>query len=724
MTADNQRNRERVLHIEQSFRDLTRRMLAFLFIFGACIDVLLALLDYVVTPENFVRFLAYRLCTAALTMGLFFLLRYHRSAAYQNFLILCGSVLTAMMVELMILSFGGHTSPYYAGMIIIAVFIFGFLPISARMTALVSGSVLAVYILPLLVFDTITDTRVFINNVSFLTAAALGSILWRYYNQKLLTSKFSLEFELSRDKEQLAKYSTQLENLVEERTRELNQSEFMLRSLFENANEGIIITDAKGIVLDLNQKSCDIHGFDKAALVGTNIELLEADEGRQALPARRERILAGEALTYETQHYRRDGSRITLDVSAKAISVDGRTLIQSFYRDMTEKKRLQEQLFQSQKMESIGVLVGGIAHDFNNMLGAILGHAELLHDSDLLGEKERQRITIIESSARRATHLIARLLSFARQKTIEKQIVNVNSVIKDTIDLLERIIAKKNISVITELDYGIPPVEGDANQLEQVVMNLMVNAMDAMPGGGSITVRSSRQVLSSGAENVHPLLPPGKYTVLRIADTGTGIPEEIRQRIFDPFFTTKESGKGTGLGLSMVYGIVKEHRGIINVTSEVGKGSVFEIFLPASDHIMNDVQRILDGASAGSETVLVVDDEEYMLSFMKGVLEQRGYTVIGTENPVNALEIFRKSFRGIDLVITDIIMPLVNGREIASHFRDIKPEIRIIGVSGHDFGTLDPDRREFDALLGKPFDGRSLLGAVRKLLDSAHHRKE
>ena len=707
-------------YIQQELLNSVQLAGSSLFLYGAIMDVSLSILDYFVTPDNFLRFLIYRVITATLTIALYFIFKLKKDIRFQSSIFILAALITSVMIELMILSFGGHQSIYYAGMMILLVLILGFLPISVRLAALLGCIVYATYLLPILVLDTITNMRVFINNNIFLLASAFGGLGWRYFNQQLFIKNLSLEYDLSQDKQQLEKYSTRLEQLVEERTKELNKSETMLRSLFENANDGIMIMDSNGIILSVNEKACEIHGFEKDALIGVNIGLLETEENKPLFEERKRRILKGEALMFETQHYRKDGSRVSIEVSSKAVEVEGNLIIQSFHRDITEKKKLQGQLFQSQKMESIGVLAGGIAHDFNNILSAILGHAELLHEFSNLDTTAKQRVKIIEGSSRKAGQMISKLLSFARQGSFESAPLSLNNVIRDTLELIERMLTKKNITINMEVDPSLPPVSGDSNQLEQVVMNLAVNAGDAMPSGGTLTIATTRVSLERDeADRIHPLLTPGKYVLMSISDTGLGIPEEIRDRIFDPFFTTKGPGKGTGLGLAMVYGIVKEHRGVINLRSQLGKGTTFEIYLPVSDKFVPKAAKTAGYSVTGREKILVIDDEEDVLSFMKDVLETQGYKILATTNPVYGLDTFKQINEEIDLVITDIVMPLVNGRELIKHFKLIKPSVKVIAISGYDIWGTERKDKDINAYIRKPFEGIYLLSIVRRVLDSA-----
>ncbi len=698
---------------------MTRFWLTFGLIGGALVFALLSALDYLVTPENFLRFLLYRITCVCLMIVLHFINRKVSRELTQKILIALTVILVSSTVELMILFFGGHQSTYYAGIIITVVFLLGILPLHFKMSFFLVSIAYSIYLFPILLFDRITNVELFISNNAFLLAIVMIALTWRFLSQRSLINELGLQYELDKDKRELEKYSTNLQELVSERTKELNKSETMLKALFENANDGIMIMNRDGIILDVNQKACDIHGFDRAALIGTNIKLLETQENQHSYRDRMERIVNGESLLFETQHYRRDGTRISLEISSKAVEVEGNTYIQSFHRDITEKKRLHQQLFQSQKMESIGVLAGGIAHDFNNILSAILGHAELLHEFSTLDAQGKERVRIIENSARKAGQMISKLLSFARKGTFESVPIDLNDIVKDTAELLERMMTKRNVAIRMDISGTLPPVEGDANQLEQVVMNIIVNAGDVMPNGGVITVATSSVDLQRDARQVHPLLEPGKYVVIKITDTGPGIPEEIRDKIFDPFFTTKGPGKGTGLGLAMVYGIVKEHRGVINVRTKLGRGTTFEIYLPASGKLIPRLERPLVSSVAGREKILVVDDEEDIVSFIKDVLESQGYKVLATTNPVYALDIFKEINDTIDLVISDIIMPLVNGRELIGHFKLIKPAVRILAISGYEAGTIGKNDRDINGFIRKPFEGTYLLTVVRRVLDTA-----
>lgn len=703
-------------YIRQELLLTTQSFTRLLLLAGGLAILSLGILDYFVTPENFKNFLLYRIIAVSLFAVLFLISK--KLNKFPLIFIISATLIVSAMVEIMILSFGGHQSTYYAGMIIVFIFLFGLLPISLKTSLLLASMIYGTYLLPILVLDKITNWRIFMNNNIFLLATLISVLMWRFINYKIHIKKLSLEYDLAQEKEQLKIYSTQLEDLVAQRTKDLTISNQKYTALFDNSNDGVAVLNREGTIVDANRKFCELHGFEKNALLGTPIRLLEAGDYKEK-EERMNRILNGEALIFETQHYRNDRSKISLEVSSKAIEIGGELYIQSLHRDITEKKRLQEQLFQSQKMESIGMLASGIVHDFNNILTSILGNVELLCEFGNLEADAKQRVKTIENSARKAGQMVSKILSFIRRGDHEAVPINLNDVIRDTLELTARIMTKKNIEIKAEISEGSPPVIfSDANQIEQVIMNLFVNAADAMPDGGTITIRTSLVELKQEASSIHALLKPGRYAVLEISDTGTGIPDEIRMRIFDPFFTTKEHGKGTGLGLSIVYGIVKAHNGAINLKTEVGKGTTFEIYLPATDRTVPRIEKPANYTMAGRERILVVEDEPDLLSFIRSVLESQGYRVLAADNPVYAQEIFKEISAEIDLVITDIVMPLVNGMELIGFFKKTKPSARIIAISGYEIYNIGKKNKDIDAFIRKPFEGIYLLSVVRRVLDT------
>jgi two-component system, cell cycle sensor histidine kinase and response regulator CckA len=708
------------IYIDQELNKLTKYWGSFALILGAVFFVLLSILDYFVIPQQFLTFLFYRCVCAFLMIVLYFLYRKISSNYYQNAVIIFATILTSATVELIILSSGGHQSTYYAGMIITTVFLLGIIPLPFKMSLIIVSIAFSIYLFPILILGNITNRNAFINNNAFLAATFLIALIWRYLSQKGLINELGLQYELDKDKRKLETYSTQLEELVEERTKDLSISEKWYRSIFDNATDGVIVLDKSGVIVNVNQKACEIHGFERNALVGINVELLEAGAGKESHEEIMSRILNGETLIYETEHYRKDGSKVFLEISSKAIEIGGELYIQSFYRDITDKKRIQEQLMQSQKMESVGSLAGGIAHNFNNILTAILGYSELLLEFSALDEASKQRVKNIESSARKAGVMVSKLLSFARREAHEVFPLNLNDVINDSVKLFEGVLNKR-IGLKVDLYNALPTMEGDPNQLEQVIMNLMVNARDAMPDGGLITVRTVVREIGNGSIDIPSGITPGRYIEFSVSDSGCGIPKGIINRIFDPFFTTKEKGKGTGLGLATVYGIVKDHKGYITVQSEEGKRTSFTIYLPVTGKIVRRVTVPEQFVVDGNENILVADDDRDVLNFIRDILETHGYTVIPVNNALTAVDTFRNHSGKIHLVITDIIMPLMEGDELIRNLREIKPDIKIIVVSGYGNEAVQREKIA-DAFIKKPFESIELLSAVRQLLDTGIRR--
>lgn len=683
--------------------------------FGSLFFIVLAIMDYIATPDNFNNFLKYRFLGAFILATLSILTRKKVNKGYQLFLLYSGVIASISIIEYMILHFGGHSSTYYAGIFILVMVIVGFIPMNLVHSICISIIALSIYIIPILVFDKSIKFSSFSMPISFLLATFTIANVWRYLSQKSLINELSLQYELNKEKQKLETYSTQLEELVLERTKELTISEKWHRSIFDNATDGIVVLDKNGVIVNVNRKACELHGFDRDALIGVNVELLDSKVNKENYKERMSRILNGETLIFETEHYKKDGSKVLLEVSSKAIDIGGETYIQSFYRDITEKKKIQEQLMHSQKMESVGALAGGIAHNFNNILTAILGYAELLLEFTNLDDISKQRVRHIESSARKAGVMVSKLLSFARREAHEVLPLDLNDVINDSVKLFEGVLDKR-IGLKVILKNNLPIIEGDPNQLEQVIMNLMVNARDAMPDGGLITIKTDLVEVANNKIDMPAYIAPGRYIILEVSDTGSGIPKEIIDRIFDPFFTTKEKGKGTGLGLATVYGIVKDHKGYISVHSDVGKGTSFDIYLSISEKTVPMVIKPQVLSIEGHENILVVDDDKDVLNYIKDILETHGYSVIPVNNPLTAIDVFKNTAGKIQLVITDIMMPLMEGNEMIKNLKKIKPDIKIIGVSGY---SNEANRDNLlDAFLKKPFERIELLSTVRRLLDT------
>jgi len=688
-------------------------------ILAVALFIFIGIADYFVTPENFKRFLILRSGVSCVLGVLFYLNTLKRNLYYQHVIITIIIILCTLTVEYMVLYFGGHASSYYVGILLTIVGAFGFIAFNMYYSIVVAVLIYALYNVPILILDKITDLPTYLANNIFMLSMFSISLTLRVLSQKNMVRSLELQYDLAQEKQKLELYSNQLEVVVKERTQELQKSEQWHRSLFENATDGIIVLNQRGIIVDANEKACLMHGFSKRNLIGTHIALLEADHARNISDERRSRILEGNTLVYETSHHRKDGTPLRLEISTKSIRIGNELLIQSFYRDITEKKQLQDHLQQSQKMESIGVLAGGIAHDFNNMLTAVLIHTSVIRRNAELKPKALDSVRVIEDISKSTGKMISNLLGFARGSTFTIQQLHLNAVIQDTIKMLDRIIGK-GIDLKLELAKQLPTIQGDSDQLKQVIMNLIVNAQDAMPNGGRIVIATKYRNIQEGAPDVPPYILPGGYIQMSVSDTGNGISEDLQQKIFEPFFTTKERGKGTGLGLSMVYGTLKEHHGHITVHSKLGAGSTFTIYLPVSREVLAAAPDEISIPLNGNETILFVDDESHIVSAAEDTLVDYGYKVIASNDPVKALDLFTQQHKDISLVITDIVMPQLDGIELIRRIRAIEPDVKIIAISGYKKHVEEKngvERREGMSFLQKPFEARDLLVAIRRSLD-------
>jgi PAS domain S-box-containing protein len=503
----------------------------------------------------------------------------------------------------------------------------------------------------------------------------------------------------------------------------LRRSEQNFRSLVTNAPYGICRCDGLGNILDMNPALVGLLGYDSPQdLVGRNLNTLYAD-GQQwflltdyfRLQRRFENLVA--------DWRRKDGSTTVVRLSGHAITnEDSSVTYELFLEDVSERRALEQQLRQSQKMEAIGRLAGGIAHDFNNLLMVISGYSEFLLER--LGPEPALRVpaTEISAAAERATALTRQLLAFSRKQMLAPKVLDLNGLVTENLKMLTRLIGE-DIDLVMIPGEELGPVKADPSQLEQVILNLAVNARDAMPHGGKLTIETGNVTLDESYARLHAPLRPGDYVMLAISDTGVGMDNETQSRIFEPFFTTK-GPKGTGLGLSTVYGIVKQSGGYVWVYSEPNKGTAFKIYLPRVLEIEDLPAESLAIAGAvpakrPHETVLVVEDEPNLRRLTRQFLEKEGYSVLDAADGTEAVRIC-VAFEGtIHLLLTDVIMPGMNGRELAKRVSEIRPNTKVLYMSGYTEnaighnGTLDAGI----TLLQKPFTLQALQAKVREVLD-------
>ena len=526
-----------------------------------------------------------------------------------------------------------------------------------------------------------------------------------------------------RDKEVLTFVSQQLASAIDHKRHEeaLRQSESRYRSLVQSAVYGIYRSSVDGRFLDVNPALIHMLGYDSAD------EVVKLDPQREVFvePAEHERLLqefqrTGCLDSAEVRWKRKDGSVITVRLSGRAATEldEADQALEIIAEDITERRALEDQFRQAQKMEAVGRLAGGVAHDFNNLLMVVSGYTEVLMEALDQNDPLLVKVQAIQQAADRATTLTRQLLAFSRKQLLELKVVDVNSIVADMERLLRPLIGE-NIDLTTRLTPNVGHTRADAGQLEQVIMNLVVNAKDAMPDGGRILIQTS-EADPDTARREHSLIEPGTYILLSVSDTGAGMDRETQSRIFEPFFTTKEKGKGTGLGLSTVYGIVKQGGGYIFAQSEPGCGTTFRIYLPrvADPADSPRVDKHAHAAAGGSETVLLVEDEESVRELVRETLKTRGYRVIEASDGIAGMRVSEEYQGNIEILITDVVMPGMSGRELAKRVAAARPNIRVLYLSGYTEdaiiheGALEPGT----GFLQKPFTLQVLARKVREVL--------
>jgi two-component system cell cycle sensor histidine kinase/response regulator CckA len=495
-----------------------------------------------------------------------------------------------------------------------------------------------------------------------------------------------------------------------------------LQSLAEHSPAGIVTTDVRGHVTHFSPRAEELLGYRSADVVGRPVAEFQRG-GQDAARALMRRLRAeGRIREHETEILARDGRWVECRLSLALLRDAAATAIGTLaiLEDTSERKRLEAQLRQAQKMEAVGRLAGGIAHDFNNLLAVIMGHSDLIKNVLRKGDGLAHDVEQIRRASERAASLTRQLLAFSRRQFLQPQVIDVNTLVGNLATMLRRLIGE-DIPLELRLDPAAGRVSVDPGQLEQVVMNLTVNARDAMPQGGQLTLETGPAMLDQAFVTAHPGSSTGAHVRLSIRDNGCGMSPDVLSHLFEPFFTTKEPGRGTGLGLSTVYGIVKQHRGYIDVQSEPGQGSIFAVYLPRVDakpapERTAARERLMPG---GRGTVLFVEDEVALRNLMHRVLAKGGYTVLAAGDGLEALALVEGHPGRIDLVVTDVVMPRMSGPELATRLRSRDPGIRLLYVSGYTADQLhsQTDLGEDATLLAKPFTSDGLLRKVREVLD-------
>ena len=508
---------------------------------------------------------------------------------------------------------------------------------------------------------------------------------------------------------------------VEASQREVRQSEERYRQLVELSPDAIFV-HVEGSIVFANLAATNLFGaITPDELIGRSVFDLVHPDCRE-VARERTRTVTGEKKSVapvEQRFIRLDGTVIEVEAVASFFTFQGRPAVQAIARDITERKKLEQQLFQAQKMEAIGTLAGGVAHDFNNELTGIIGYAQLALLEPEDSSRWREYVARIPEQGKRAARLISQLLTFGRRAMVEKQPLQLLPLVKESLKMLERTLPE-HIAIQSNAPAGVAIVHADPTQMQQMILNLCINASQAMPNGGRLILSLENVALYEAYCRQHACASPGNHVCLSVRDTGVGMTPEVQAHIFEPFFTTKPAGQGTGLGLAMVYGIVKGHTGHIAVTSEVGRGSEFKVYLPAMERATPLEQAAEERPVRGTETLLLVEDQDTVRVAGQMMLERLGYTVLTAANGREALEVYRARRDAISLVLTDMVMPEMGGPELYEALRQVNPFVRLLMMSGYSLkqDLADLRRKGMRGFVQKPLEMGQLSRAVRKALDA------
>ena len=494
--------------------------------------------------------------------------------------------------------------------------------------------------------------------------------------------------------------------------------------IYESSTDAIAYLTLDGLFIDVNDSFRKLTGHTREEILTKTYQDLTPTEYRRFESEIIQKVIrTWEPAEYEKEYIRKDGSRVAISLTVFVVKGrDGQPSgLATIIKDITERKRLEEQFRQAQKMEAIGQLTGGIAHDFNNLLTVINGYSELTLQGLKADDPLRDNLEAVKQAGERAASLTRQLLAFSRRQVLEPKVLDLNAVVTNVDKMLQRLIGE-DIDLVAALTTGLGRVKADPGQIEQVILNLAVNARDAMPQGGKMTVETADVELDDNYVRTHVGAKPGRYVMLAVNDTGCGMDAETQKRIFEPFFTTKEQGKGTGLGLATVYGIVKQSGGSIWVYSEVGRGTAFKVYLPRVEEEPDTVlpSAVRAASLKGTETILLVEDDEPLRKLTLSILRHGGYHVLEASSREEALQLCGQHQGPIHLMLTDVVMPGMSGQETAKQLALIRPDMKVLHMSGYTndavvrHGVLE----QSVAFLQKPFTTHSLLRKVREVLDA------
>jgi PAS domain S-box-containing protein len=523
----------------------------------------------------------------------------------------------------------------------------------------------------------------------------------------------------------LGKTLNTMAEALEMREEALSRSELRFRAIIENVDDMIVITDPNGVRQYVSPAMSRNLGYTQQELLAVTAEdmIHPADWLGVRELIREAQAFPGARVSGQARYGHKDGSwRVFDGALSNMLDVPGVEGIVVTLRDVTQKVALEGDLRQAQKMESVGQLAGGVAHDFNNLLTVITGRIDFLLDSPNLNDEQQTDLAEIRKATVRATELTRQLLAFSRKQLLQPRVVSLNRVLDDVEPMLRRLIGE-DIQIRIEPGRDLGSITADPGQLQQILLNLALNARDAMPGGGVLTFRTSNETVRNRPPTIPERLLAGEYVMLTVSDTGLGMDQSTQSRIFEPFFTTKGQGKGTGLGLSTVYGIVKQSGAAISVTSAPNAGTTFQVRFPRTDGfaLAQPAESLPGAALSGTETILLVEDDSSVRDLVERVLRSRGYHVLAAQHGGDALQLASRTVRGVDLVLTDVVMPSMSGRELVEALQANRPALRVLYMSGYTDdeiirrGLHDPGI----SFIQKPFTADNLALQVRKVLDAA-----
>ena len=669
--------------------------------------------DYLLYPEFFYRFMIYRLIAAAMCAVLHIMNHRLKLGPKSFYLGIAAAYAVALSIIAMILETGGYSTPYYAGLNLVFLGMCTVLTVKVSLLAVHSLAIYFLYLLAVSLFSRVDNVGLFLANNMFVASTLGIALVASHVGHKLRFREYLIRNELENIQGQLKRYSANLETLVAE-------SEKKYQVLIDNADESIFIIQ-DDVIKFPNPRTIELFAYPKEELTNIPFFDLVLDEDRGILLGQRQQIAGAKKIipTSTFRIMRKPGETVWVDMNAVSIEWGGRPGFLVFLRDVTEKKRMEAELIQAQKMEAIGTLAGGIAHDFNNLLMGILGYTSLMLLESKLENINHERLKSIEHLVESGADLTKQLLGFARGGKYEVNPTDINELVRRSSEIFGR--TKKEITIHRNYQRNLSTADVDRGQIEQVLLNLYVNAWQAMPGGGDLYLETSNVTLDETYTHLHSV-NPGNYVKISVTDSGTGMDQATQRRIFEPFFTTKGMGLGTGLGLASAYGIIKNHGGIINVYSEVGRGTTFNIYLPSSTRELFEEKIIPGEAKKSTETVLIVDDQDMILTVARDMLKALGYHVFTAQGGKEALAIYSEKKDGIDVVILDMIMPSMSGGETFDKLRAVNPHVKVVLSSGYSINGQATEimQRGCNGFIQKPFNIKELSQKIREVLDKTN----